>query len=418
MLILIGVAFVIPPVREKINQKWDDISTRIFFLISPPEKTVFVPGQQIDNIVKLTLTAIKPTQTNTPVSSPTAGTTITPTATLAPIPPTFILDKVPYVDQHGLWNYCAPSNLAMQLNFWGWPGKRTDIGAVVKPNELDKNVMPYELADFVNDKTDFKAIVRYGGNVDLLKRVIASGFPVLIEKGVYFPEVATGKTSWMGHYNIILGYDDSTGEVITHDSYEPDGKFKHFKYDVIIQQWRAFDFVFLVVYPQDQWDKLAAVLGKYQDENASYAEAQTMANEDIGSTTGIDHFYALFNRGTNLVKQQDYSGAATTYDEAYNFYTTLSEATRPYRMTWYQTGPYYAYYYAGRYQDVINLTTTTLKSTPQPMLEENYYWRAMAEIKLGKHDDAVQDICESLKDHPDFPPSVSLSKDLGGVICK
>ena len=33
------------------------------------------------------------------------------------------------------------------------------------------------------------------------------------------------------------------------------------------------------------------------------------------------------------------------------------------RMMWYQTGPYFAYYYSARYQDVINLANTTLNDT-------------------------------------------------------
>ena len=53
-------------------------------------------------------------------------------------------------------------------------------------------------------------------------------------------------------------------------------------------------------------------------------------------------------------------------------------ATTPFRMMWYQTGPYFAYYYAGRYQDVINLANVN-KTIAQPTLEESLYWRGMAE---------------------------------------
>jgi tetratricopeptide (TPR) repeat protein len=306
----------------------------------------------------------------------------------------------------------------MQLGFWGWTGKRTDIGSVVKPAEFDKNVMPYELADYVNSNTNFKAIVRYGGTIDMVKRVVAAGFPVLVEKGVYFPEATTGRVSWMGHYNIVLGYDDAKQQLITHDSFLQDGKFKHFGYDELKQQWRSFDYTFLIVYPAEKWDALAEALGPYADEAQSYTQAQSIATDEIGNTTGVDHFFAMFNRATNLVKLQDFSGAASVYDEAYQFYASLPEQTRPYRMTWYQTGPYFAYYYAGRYQDVINLAKTTLASTNEPYLEESYYWRARAETMLGQRDLAVKDLCTSLTDHPQFAPSVSALNDLGGATCK
>ena len=420
VVLLALIVAVIPPLRERALYRLDELNTRIFFTFSQPEKTVFVPEKQVQTAVMQTLVVLTPEVTATqplPAVTPTAGPTATATIVPTALPAMVQLTNVPYIDQHGLWNYCAPSNLAMQLSFWGWKGKRTDIGAVVKPVDLDKNVMPYELADYVNSNTDYKAIVRYGGTVDVLKKIVAAGFPVLVEKGVYFPEAATGQVSWMGHYNIVLGYDDASQQFITHDSFLPDGKFKHFGYDELKQQWRAFDYIFLIVYPSDHWDTLAQALGSYADENQSYTLAQDIATNEMGSTTGVDHFFAIFNRGTNLVKQQDFLGAAGVYDEAYNFYATLPEKIRPYRMTWYQTGPYFSYYYAGRYHDVVTLADTTLGSTPDPYLEESYYWRSMAEVKLGQRDTAVKDLCASLKAHPAFPPSVSLMQDLGGPAC-
>jgi len=416
VLLVVIVALVVPPIRERLAYRWDELTTRIYFAVAPPEKSVFVPVKPAATVEIATLPAPTPTIEATPV--PTSGPTSTPTVEPTPLPDLAELDKVPYIDQHGLWNYCAPSNLAMQLTFWGWTGKRTDIGAVVKPMDLDKNVMPYELADYVNAITDYKAIVRMGGTEDVIKKVVAAGFPVLVEKGVYFPEATRGRVSWMGHYNIVLGYDDAKKQFITHDSFLPDGKFKRFSYDELKQQWRAFDYTFLIVYPQDKWDALALALGPYADETESYTLAQTIATDEIGRLTGVDHFFALFNRGTNLVKQQDFTGAAAVYDQAYQFYASLPEQIRPYRMTWYQTGPYFAYYYAGRYQDVVNLATTTLASTNEPYLEESYYWRALAETMIGQRDLAIKDLCTSLTDHPNFPPSVSALKDLGGSTCK
>ncbi len=135
------------------------------------------------------------------------------------------LDGVVYVDQHGRWNYCGPANLTMALKFWGWPGDRDDVAAVVKPGILsdpsldfiqrgkyDKNVMPYEMANFVTDHTDFNIVVRSGGDIELIKRLIASGFPVLIEKGYYEADY-TGKIAWMGHYLFVTGYDDAAGSI-------------------------------------------------------------------------------------------------------------------------------------------------------------------------------------------------------------
>ena len=85
----------------------------------------------------------------------------------------------------------------MALKFWGWKGSRDDVIKVIKPGindpklsfidrgKPDKNVMPYEMVDFVQNDTEYHAFYRYGGDMDLLKKLIASGYPMIIEKGVY-----------------------------------------------------------------------------------------------------------------------------------------------------------------------------------------------------------------------------------------
>ena len=76
-------------------------------------------------------------------------------------------------------------------------------------------------------------------------------------------------------------------------------------------------------------------------------------------------------------------------------------------MMWYQTGPYFAYYYTGRYQDVIELATTTIDASSEPILEESYYWRAKALLALGDNETAILDLQECLEVHPGFSPCVS-----------
>jgi hypothetical protein len=82
-------------------------------------------------------------------------------------------------------------------------------------------------------------------------------------------------------------------------------------------------------------------------------------------------------------------------------------------MVWYQTGPYYAYFYSARYADVINLATTTLDAMSEPVLEESYYWRAQAELAQGNQTAAVADLNKSLEVHAGFGPSLALMSQLG-----
>jgi tetratricopeptide (TPR) repeat protein len=82
-------------------------------------------------------------------------------------------------------------------------------------------------------------------------------------------------------------------------------------------------------------------------------------------------------------------------------------------MLWYQTGPYYAYYYSGRYQDVIDLANHTLDAMSEPVLEESYHWRALAKLALGDRSGAVADFRKALDVHENFGPSLYQLQQLG-----
>ena len=79
---------------------------------------------------------------------------------------------------------------------------------------------------------------------------------------------------------------------------------------------------------------------------------------------------------------------------------------RPYRMMWYQTWPYWAYFYTGRYQDVINLANTTLLETiSKPVLEESFYWRGLAREALGETQGAIDDMRQAIQINENFTPA-------------
>jgi tetratricopeptide (TPR) repeat protein len=80
---------------------------------------------------------------------------------------------------------------------------------------------------------------------------------------------------------------------------------------------------------------------------------------------------------------------------------------------WYQTGPYKAYYYSGRYNEVINLATHTLANMSEPVLEESYYWRGLAREAVGDVPGAIEDLRAALNMHPGFEPALSQLRRLG-----
>jgi len=420
-LLLAGIIIALPPVWSRVSFHATEIYADVKYALFPPEKSLFTPGQSTpDSVaaaVNATLTAMAPTITPT-VQATLAPNEPTPTATVSPtpLPQSVLLKGVKPEPQQ--WNNCGPATLSMALSFYQWKGSQTDIAPTLKPNNRDKNVMPYEMVDFVNNNTSLRALTRIGGDLNTLKALLSAGFPVIVEKGF---EPANLSEGWMGHYNLVIGYDDTTQQFTAQDSYLliSQKDWQHFpgftiSYTDVEANWRAFDFVFIVVYPPDKENDVLNAMGPLMDESTAYLAAYNRAVAETVSLTGVrDRYFAWYNVGSSSVALQDYVGAAAAYDMAFNSMPNIPEKQRPWRMLWYQTGPYYAYYYAGRYQDVIALAGQTLDAMSEPILEESFYWRAQAELALGNQTAAVDDLHQSLVVHAGFGPSLALLSQIG-----
>lgn len=421
LLILIGLYYV-PPIHSRLAWRLESVRTQIRYMVKPPEEAVFQPTQQaqVDLAVTKMLQTLQTTLVPELTSTPRPGPTLRPTVTATPLPATVMLEGITYEHQHGRLNYCGPANFSMALTYWGWNGNRDVVGKAVKPTDQDKNVMPYELQDYIMDNVPGMAsVVRYGGDIDMLKRFVAAGFPVVAEKGIYETDV-NGKYSWMGHYAFVTGYDDTQDLIIYQDTYQPAGAEpglnRKIKTSTFIEGWRAFNYVFIVVYPSERENEVLTLLGPLADDQWASQHALSVAQSESQSLTDIDRFFAWFNVGTSHVALFQYVDAAIAYDYAFNIYASLntSDSVRPYRMMWYQTGPYKAYYYTNRFADVINLADTTLNDTiSEPVLEESLYWRGQAYYMAGKTDLAVNDYRAALNIHPKWIPATQAMQDLG-----
>ncbi len=418
--LLMAFTYNLPPVHDHLGWRVDALVSEIKYALNPPEQVIFVPQDQPARtqlptpVVRQVATA-EPTAAAVAIGpSPTPPASPTPLPTPTPLPATVKLEGV--VHEWQQWNNCGPANLAMALSFWGWEGDQTDTAAYLKPNPRDKNVMPYEMANFVNEKTGLKAILRVGGDLERLKALIAAGFPVIVEKGFEGPKF----DGWMGHYEVITGYDDAKSHVIAQDSYQGPGENVLVSYDNLLKNWLAFDGTYIVIYPQEREAEVQAILGADWDTTHNYQTAAEKSSQDIFASSGRDQFFAWYNRGTNLMYLQDYTGAADAYDKAFAIYPSIPEKERPWRMVWYQTGPYFAYFFTQRYYDTIALATTTIDTANEPAIEESFFWRGRAFLELyrldGKQDElehAVEDFRATLKWHPEFQPSLEQLQALG-----
>jgi tetratricopeptide (TPR) repeat protein len=396
--------------NESAAWRYDNLMAKIKYAIAPPEEVIFIPQDQLSLMVSSTLKALTPSTTPTPhitfTLTPTPENSPTPTIFPTAIPNRRLLKGFRHEFQQ--WNNCGPANLAALLSYWGWEGDQRNTAAYLKPNPRDKNVMPYEMKAYIEENTGLSVLIRYGGNIDLLNALNAAGFPVLIERGFEGADFE----DWMGHYEVISGYDLDQKKVYAQDSYV--GPDYPIPFSQLEPYWRAFNYIYLVVFPPDRQTEVMQILGLQADEAYNLSTVAELATLDTVRLSGRDLFFAWYNRGTSLVNLGDYTGAALAYDEAYKIYPTLDERERPWRMVWYQTGPYFAYYYTGRYYDVLSLATSTLSAMSEPVLEESYVWRARARLALGDTAGAIDDLNLALQYHPDYAPALEELARLNG----
>ena len=429
VVVLLAIVLSLPPVWSRVVYHSRAAYTSIKYWINPPSEAVFVPSTEKENVAA-TMTASASTnratlepgaiQTQSAIE-PTFGPTFTPIA----LPPSVLLTG--FTCEAQLWNNCGPATLSMYLSYYDWGKNQITVASVLKPNERDLNVMPYELVDFVNENTEQRALWRSGGDPQTIKALLNAGFPVMIEKS--FQPFNIRNDGWLGHYNLVVGYDDEKQVFTVHDSYlltyapwggriEPDDYdtfigFDYY-YNKLDQDWRSFNFVFIVVYPPEREKEVLNVLGSLATKEDACRRSYDRAIEETSSLTDTrDTFFAWFNAGTSLVCLEDYNAAAAAYDTAFSIYPEIKQEDRPFRILWYEVGPYAAYFNSGRYQDVIDLADQTLNNMGEPLLEESYYWKALSYNALGDTDKAIANLRTSLKCHPGYEPSLIMLEKLG-----
>jgi tetratricopeptide (TPR) repeat protein len=293
-------------------------------------------------------------------------------------------------------NMSGPANLHLLLRYWG---ENRDPEPYLQPNSRDETVMFYEMVDYIENRTGLAATLRMGGDIDTLKALLRSGIPVMVQIGYDNPE----PDGWAGHYTIVNGYEERAGSLILVATFPEDGTDTPIAYDEFQRNWRAFNYSYMLVYPTEKAAEVTTILGKQADEVQNYHWAAEKADAEAALlTSGRDLFFAWYNRGTSLTYLEDYVGAKKAFEKAFSIYETLPFEERPWRMLWYQTRPYWAFFYTGSFQKVIEMATSTLESVGEPLLEESFYWRALAKEALGDLEGAISDLSEAIRLNPNF----------------
>ena len=266
--------------------------------------------------------------------------------------------------QRQTWNNCGPANTTMALSYYGWQDDQSVAAADLKPGgQEDKNVSPSEIVAYIEKESGVRALYRVGGDIELLRELVAARFPVILETG-FRPE----GYDWIGHYRTLAGYNHNSRQFFLYDSYigaaESNGIISQ-TYAQLDTGWQHFNRVFIVVYEAAREAQLRAILGERESErrSAELALETALAEARAQPTQG----FAWFNVGASLTLLGRHEEAATYFDEA-------RRVGIPWRMTWYRFTPYEAYFAIGRFVDLSALLASSLNAGGE-YVEETYFWR-------------------------------------------
>lgn len=353
--------------------------------------------------------------TNTPTAQPTATSTMTPTpeqigttsetstsgqtgavvvqatqATRQVISTSERLFGIRHQQQ--TWNNCGPATITMALSYYGWQNDQAYAAQFLKPNREDKNVSPNEMVQFVNERTNVRALYRIGGNIELVRQLVANQFPIIIETG-FTPEAY----DWIGHYRFIVAYDDLQQIFYIYDSYLGKGDADQGvveSYRNLDIFWRHFNRTFIVIYTPDREAELQALMGDLWNEQKAAEIAFSVAQEE--ATANPSDGFAWFNMASALTRLERYQEASNAFDRA-------RRHELPFRLLWYRFEAFQAYYETGRFEDVLSLAQSNLNQATE--LEESYYWRGRALMAQGQRQQAMAEFRRALSYNPNFQPA-------------
>jgi tetratricopeptide (TPR) repeat protein len=398
LILIVILAYKIPAVNERFSWRMEVARTYLRGVFNPAGEMP-APNADSQAVTVTPMPTAMPTSTPLPSQpTPTDLPTVAPTLTPTPIPAAFSL-PAPGWEKQGP-NNCGPATLAINLRHFGWQGSEKDIAAVLKPEDEDRNVNPEELIYYVRNHAGWlRSEFRVGGDIDLMKRLIAAGFPVMIEESFYFDKPYWPNDDlWAAHYFLLTGYDDAAGVFIGQNSYAEtpeQGTNQTIAYEALDKEWKIFNRVYLVNYRPEQEETLKAILGEDWDPDVNRQNALDVAKAETEANP--QDAFAWFNLGSNQVYFGNYGEASTAYDKA-------REIGLPQRMLRYQFGPFFAYFHSGQMDDLMALAEYALQITPNS--EEALLWHGWGLYRAGKEQEAIDAWRKALESNPNSTDAI------------
>ncbi|MBK6768861.1 MAG: C39 family peptidase [Ardenticatenales bacterium] len=288
------------------------------------------------------------------------------------------------------WNNCGPSAVVMAMSPLGVDVDQLVAAASIKPDREDTNVAPDELAAYVAQH-GLRARVRYGAERGRLRALLRAGVPVIVEHWV-----SVEGRGEMGHYRVLVGYDDGPAEFIAVDSYY--GANRRYGYDAVDAMGRPFLGAYVAVFRPEQAAAVDDALAGDAVDGVMWARVG--ADVESYAAANVADPWAHFALGEWRARQGMAEGAVAAFDEA-------RAIGLPFRAFWYQFGYARALFDRGAYDALVAQADATIETMKGENLEEWHVWRGRALAALGRTGEARAAFERAIAFHPGFAPAAA-----------
>ena len=270
----------------------------------------------------------------------------------------------------------------MVLSYFGEHRTQAALADALKGGPDDKNVRLDELQNYL--LTDgYGVVIGINGDLALLKRLLSNGFPVIIHTWL---ELDDG----IGHYRLVIGYDENTGEFISNDSYlGPHIRQSYVDFD---RQWHYYNRQYLITFKPEESERLATVLGDNLDP-ALIARRAVERGQAAVKGDGSKDPLEWHNLGDSLL-------AAGKLPEASQAYEKALEIGMPKRYFWYQFGLFETYLQLGNADRLLALSSLFLFQ--QETIEELHFYKGEALQMLKRTGEARTEFQRAVTLNPHY----------------
>jgi peptidase C39-like protein len=186
-------------------------------------------------------------------------------------------------------NNCGPASVVMALSTLGVDADQEEARLALRGPDVRRGMGPGPVDPWVDRLYGLHAVSRMNGTLDLIKRLVASGFAPMVTQWMQDPGI-----SRIAHWRTVRGYDDELGVFYVNDPML--GENVALSYDWFEANWQPFSYRWMVIY-----------------RPAAAAQVQQIVGPDWAETAMRDRFYA---RAKADAQAQDTSSAWLTYGEA------------------------------------------------------------------------------------------------------